>query len=86
MGQPACRCGRSLLFLKAVKLFRELHAARADNSWEAELRKLLAPDLLTIDDFGLKPHDHDPGRGLLRDRRRAPSPWFDHRNLQPAAG
>ncbi|MEW6595855.1 MAG: IS21-like element helper ATPase IstB [Thermodesulfobacteriota bacterium] len=55
IGHHACRCGRSVLFLKAVKLFRELHAARADNSWEAELRKLLAPDLLIIDDFGLKP-------------------------------
>jgi DNA replication protein DnaC len=44
-----------VLFLKAAKLFRALQAARADNSWESELRRLLAPDLLIIDDFGLKP-------------------------------
>jgi DNA replication protein DnaC len=55
LGHHACRSGRSVLFLKAGKLFRELHAARADNSWEPEIRKLLAPDLLIIDDFGLKP-------------------------------
>lgn len=55
LGHHACRNGRSVLFLKAVKLFRVLQAARADNSWEVELRKLLAPDLLIIDDFGLKP-------------------------------
>lgn len=55
LGHHACRMGRSVLFLKAVKLFRILQAARADNSWEAELRRFLAPDLLIIDDFGLKP-------------------------------
>ena len=55
LGHHACRTGRSVLFLKAAKLFRVLQAARADNSWEVELRRLLAPDLLIIDDFGLKP-------------------------------
>lgn len=55
LGHHACRAGRSVLFLKAAKLFRSLQASRADNSWDAELRRLLAPDLLIIDDFGLKP-------------------------------
>ncbi|UWZ79762.1 ATP-binding protein [Geoalkalibacter halelectricus] len=55
LGHHACRSGRSVLFLKAVKLFRTLQSSRADNSWDAELRRLLAPDLLIIDDFGLKP-------------------------------
>jgi len=55
LGHHACRMGRSVLFVKAVKFFRTLHAARADNSWEAELRRFLAPDLLILDDFGLKP-------------------------------
>ncbi len=54
LGHQACRMGKTVLFLKAVKFFRTLHAARADNSWEAEIRKLLAPDLLILDDFGLK--------------------------------
>jgi DNA replication protein DnaC len=54
LGHQACRQGRSTLFLKAAKLFRTLQAARADNTWEAELRKYLTPDLLIIDDFGLK--------------------------------
>jgi DNA replication protein DnaC len=55
LGHQACRSGRSVLFLKAVKFFRTLQASRADNSWDAELRRMLAPDLLIIDDFGLKP-------------------------------
>ena len=55
LGHHACRLGRSVLFLKAAACFRTLHAARADNSWETEIRRLLAPDLLILDDFGLKP-------------------------------
>jgi DNA replication protein DnaC len=55
LGHQACRMGKSALFLKAVKFFRTLQAARTDNSWESEIRKLLTPDLLILDDFGLKP-------------------------------
>jgi DNA replication protein DnaC len=55
LGHHACRTGRSVLFVKAARLFRDLHTARADNSWDQELRRFLASDLLIIDDFGLKP-------------------------------
>src|SRR5512136_2118681 len=55
LGHHACRAGRSVFFIKAARLFRDLHAARADNGWEQELRRFLSPDLLIIDDFGLKP-------------------------------
>ncbi len=55
IGHQACRVGRSVLFIKAARFFRTLHGARADNSWEAEIRRFLAPDLLILDDFGLKP-------------------------------
>ena len=53
LGNQACRTGYSALFTKAAKLFRGLNAARADGTWEKALRKLLAPDVLIIDDFGL---------------------------------
>ena len=53
LGNRACRIGHSTLFLKSTKLFRALNTARADGSWEKALKKLLAPDLLIIDDFGL---------------------------------
>jgi DNA replication protein DnaC len=55
LGHHACRIGHSVLFLKAAQCLRTLHAARADNSWESALRRLLTPDLLILDDFGLKP-------------------------------
>jgi DNA replication protein DnaC len=53
IGHHACRLGYDVLFTKAVKLFRFLLAARADQSWEKRMKKYLAPDLLIIDDFGL---------------------------------
>lgn len=53
LGNRACRIGHSTLFVKSTKLFRKLHTARADGSWEKTLQKPLKPDLLIIDDFGL---------------------------------
>jgi DNA replication protein DnaC len=53
LGNQACRIGHSTLFLKSTKLFRALNNARADDTWEKALKRLLAPDLLIIDDFGL---------------------------------
>lgn len=53
LGNQACRIGHATLFVKSTKLFRGLQSARADDTWEKALKKLLAPDLLIIDDFGL---------------------------------
>lgn len=53
IGHEACRKGYSVLFVKAVKMFRHLLAARADHSWEKQMKKYLYPDVLIIDDFGL---------------------------------
>jgi DNA replication protein DnaC len=54
LGHAACRAGRQVLFLRADKMFKELNQARADHSHEKVLRRFLAPDLLVIDDFGLR--------------------------------
>jgi len=53
IGHEACRKGYSVLFVKAVKMFRHLLAARADHSWEKQMKKYLYSDVLIIDDFGL---------------------------------
>jgi DNA replication protein DnaC len=53
LGHEACRRGYSVLFVKAVKMLRHLFSARADQSWEKQIKKYLHPDLLIIDDFGL---------------------------------
>lgn len=54
LGHAACRAGRRVLFLRSDHLLRMIHQSRADNSTEKVLRSLLAPDLLIIDDFGLR--------------------------------
>lgn len=54
LGHAACRAGHPVLFLRADHMFRTLHQSRADHSTEKLLRRLLAPDLLILDDFGLR--------------------------------
>ncbi|HEU4629650.1 MAG TPA: IS21-like element helper ATPase IstB [Gemmatimonadaceae bacterium] len=54
LGHGACRAGHRVLFLRSDQLLKLIHQSRADNSTERVLRGLLAPDLLIIDDFGLR--------------------------------
>jgi DNA replication protein DnaC len=54
LGHTACRAGYDVLFLRADRLFQVLHQSRADHSTEKVLRRLLAPDVLILDDFGLR--------------------------------
>jgi DNA replication protein DnaC len=54
LGHAACRAGHAVLFLRADRMFQWLHQSRADHSTEKLLRRLLAPDLLIVDDFGLR--------------------------------
>jgi DNA replication protein DnaC len=54
LGHAACRAGRQVLFLRADGLLKQIHQSRADRSTEKVIRRLLAPDLLIIDDFGLR--------------------------------
>jgi len=54
LGHSACRAGRRVLFLRSDALLKLIHQSRADNSTERVVRSLLAPDLLVIDDFGLR--------------------------------
>lgn len=55
LGHEACRKGFDVLYLNAAKMLTALHAGRADGSFERRLQALVRPDLLIIDDFGLKP-------------------------------
>jgi DNA replication protein DnaC len=55
LGHEACRRGCDVLFVSAPKLLQHLHGGRADNTYERRLQTYLRPDLLIVDDFGLKP-------------------------------
>jgi len=54
LGHSACRAGYHVLFLRADEMLKLIHQSRADNSTEKVLRRLLAPEMLIIDDFGLR--------------------------------
>jgi DNA replication protein DnaC len=61
LGHRACRAGHSALYVTANKLFVELRAARADRSYDRKLARVTGPDLLIVDDLGLRPlRDEEP--------------------------
>jgi DNA replication protein DnaC len=54
LGVAACRQGRRVLFTKTSALLTDLAGGRADSSWQARLRRYLTPDLVILDDFGMR--------------------------------
>ncbi len=55
IGHRACRAGFSVLYVAAQDLLKQLRAARADGSYDRRLLRFTTPDLLVIDDLGLRP-------------------------------
>ena len=54
LGSASVRAGHSVLFIRADALLAELGQARADRSYEKVFRRYLAPELVILDDFGLR--------------------------------
>lgn len=54
LGHSACRAGYRVLFTRADTMLKTLAQSRADNSFDRQLRQFLSPDLLVVDDFGLR--------------------------------
>lgn len=76
LGHIACRRGLSVLAARADEILKTLKHARLDNSYDAELRKLVAVDVLLVDDFGLDGMDAVESRDMyeiLTERHRAGS-------------
>jgi DNA replication protein DnaC len=76
LGHIACRHGYSVLAVRADAMLKTLRHSRLDNSYEAELRKLIAVDLLIVDDFGLDAMDASESRDaydIFVERHRAGS-------------
>jgi DNA replication protein DnaC len=55
LAHEACRQGFDVLFSTTHKMLQQLNAGRADGSFERRLASYVRPDLLILDDFGLKP-------------------------------
>jgi DNA replication protein DnaC len=76
LGHIACRRGASVFAVRTDHMLKSLKHARLDHTYEAEVRKLLAVDLLILDDFALDALDSTESRDLyevLTERHRAGS-------------
>ena len=90
LGQEACRQGFHVLFSNTHKMLQHLNGGRADGSWERRLNLYLRPDLLVLDDFGLKPlqppspedlydviNERYEHGSIMLTSNRAPAEWPD---------
>ncbi len=76
LGHIACRRSATVLALRTDQMLKTLKHARLDNSYEAELRRFIAVDLLILDDFAIDVLEATESRDLyeiLLERYRAGS-------------
>jgi DNA replication protein DnaC len=85
LGHAACRAGHEVLFLRADHLLHHLHQSRADHSTDKAFRRLLAPDLLIVDDFALRRLDAQQSSDfyevILERHRRASTMLTSNRSI-----
>ncbi len=55
IGERACRAGNSVVYVSAHRMLSTLRASRADQSYDRKLLRFTTPDLLIVDDLGLRP-------------------------------
>jgi DNA replication protein DnaC len=55
LGHRACRAGYTVLNVSAHEMLLQLRASRADASYERRMLRFTTPDLLVLDDVGLRP-------------------------------
>jgi DNA replication protein DnaC len=55
IGHEAVRRGKDALFVRTSAMLAHIHAGRADGTYERRMLNYLRPDVLILDDFGLKP-------------------------------
>jgi DNA replication protein DnaC len=61
IGHRACMAGHKVLFIEAHKMLADLRAARGDRTLERRMLRYTTPDLLILDDLGLRPlKDQEP--------------------------
>jgi len=70
LGHRACRVGRNVLYIGAHELLNQLRASRADATLEKRLLRFTTPDMLIIDDLGLRGLNPDESGDLYEVVRR----------------
>jgi DNA replication protein DnaC len=64
LGHRACMVGHSVLYVPAHQMLTQLRASRADDSFDKKLLRFTTPDLLIVDDVGLRPLKGDEPHDL----------------------
>jgi DNA replication protein DnaC len=59
IGERACRAGHSVCYVSAHNMLAQLRSARADDSLDKRMLRFTSPELLIVDDLGLRPLDRD---------------------------
>jgi len=90
LAHEACRQGFSALFINTHKMLQHLNGGRADGTLERRMQTYLRPDLLILDDFGLKPltppgpedlydiiNERYERSSIMLTSNRAPAEWPD---------
>ena len=90
LAHEACVQGFTVSFVQTHRMLQHIHGGRADGSHDRRLQTYLRPDLLVLDDFGLRPlqppspedlYDVIDGRyergSILITSNRAPNEWPD---------
>ena len=90
LAHEACRQGFEVLFMNTHKMLQHIHGGRADGTLEKRLATYLRPELLILDDFGLKPltppapsdlydviNERYEVGSILVTSNRAPSEWLE---------
>jgi len=90
LAHEACVQGFNVLFVQTHKMLQHINGGRADGTRDRRLQTYLRPDLLVLDDFGLRPlqppgpedlYDIIDGRyergSIVLTSNRAPAEWPD---------
>lgn len=64
IGHRAARRGHSVLFTTASQMFAQLRAARGDHTYDKRMLRYTSPELLIVDDLGLRPLREDEPEDL----------------------
>ena len=64
IGHRAVRRGHTVLFTTAAQMFTQLRAGRGDGNYDRRFAKYATPDLLIVDDVGLRPLRGDESEDL----------------------
>jgi DNA replication protein DnaC len=55
LGQRACRAGYDVIYVSAHEMLTQLRSARADATHDRKMLRFTTPQLLLVDDIGLRP-------------------------------